>query len=281
MTSGTCLHFTIQTAMSEKNLCHVTVVLLCMGRGGDPNAYRPNRDESQWWSRRDALVRCVASFLFGPSSAASKSMILIFDDDRAKMYLSSSGSAGSAVPTEQTILSLFKHAAQSLNSTVWKDGLSCRIVIDPTLTKDSKGKSNCCPGLPNGLDSKRELLEYLQQNCSIDFLRTNGLNSNPKVILRKTNKKALMDIWGNWRRQHNSEKGQGSIKKEFSDETAIESLYSEILTEFQQECANQNPIVGILHETCIEFPCFGWGKEDNEVHNDKKLRVLMFLGAVR
>ena len=32
------------------------------GKGADANGYRPNKDESQWWSRRDALVRCMIAF---------------------------------------------------------------------------------------------------------------------------------------------------------------------------------------------------------------------------
>jgi hypothetical protein len=41
------------------------VVLLANGIGSDPATYRPESDESQWWNRRDALVRCVTAFFFG------------------------------------------------------------------------------------------------------------------------------------------------------------------------------------------------------------------------
>ena len=56
-----------RTANSHHHCETLRVVLLCKGRGADKASYRPHSsDESQWWGRRDALVRCAASFLFGP-----------------------------------------------------------------------------------------------------------------------------------------------------------------------------------------------------------------------
>lgn len=281
--------------MSDQGLCqgqcHVTVVLLVLGRGGDPNSYRPKRDESQWWSRRDALVRCVTSFLFGPSplvGTARKEMILIFDDDWAQMHLSFDGGNGrgtaSIVPAEQTILSVFKQAAQSLNvEIISREGLKCRIVLDPMLLKGNNGKVGSSSELPTGLDSKRQVLEYLQKNCSIDCLRTNGLNSNPTVILRKTNKKALMEVWSKWRRHANETSKDYSASagsSSSSSQKIIESLYSNIIRKSKEAGTTDTTIVGTLHETCEEFPCFGQ-MDDDDSRTSENLRILMFLGAVR
>jgi Basic tilted helix bundle domain len=276
--------------MAATSQCHVTAVLLCMGRGGDPNAFRPNRDESQWWSRRDALVRCVASFLFGPSSRGSKDMILLFDDDRARIYLSLDGTASHAFPCEQMILALFKKAAQSRGTTISKGGLSCRVVLpDPTLVNNNSNnsKSSGSSELPTGLDSKRDLLEYLQKHCSIEFLRSNGLNSAAAVILRKTNKLALMDIWHKWQKEGKTQKSQSKetttkhLTVSSSDATVIESLFSELIASTLQLGPPEKSIVGTLHETCEEFPCFFDSKEEGDAGTLTKFRVMLFLGAVR
>ena len=51
------------------------------------------------------------------------------------------------------------------------------------------------------MDTKRAVLEYLQKHCSIEFLREQRIDSNPEVVLRKTNRKALLKIWDNWNKQ--------------------------------------------------------------------------------
>lgn len=77
----------------------LTVVLSCHGPGSDASTFRPRRDESQWWQRRYALVRCVAAFLGGPSlevagggqatyhSSSRRRLVLLFDEDWARMEL--------------------------------------------------------------------------------------------------------------------------------------------------------------------------------------------------
>jgi hypothetical protein len=230
----------------------------------------------------------VASFLFGPVSADSKDMILLFDDDRAKIYLSMDGATSYTFPSEQTILALFKKAAQSPGTRISKDGLLCRVVLpDPTLVNNNSNlKSSGGSELPTGLDSKRDLLAYLQKHCSMEFLRSNGLNSAPDVLLRKTNKKALMDIWNKWRSQDKTQNSQSkeSTKKHSAnsstDAAVIESLFSETISSKVQQEPREKSIVGTLHETCEEFPCFFHSKEEDDVACTK-FRVMLFLGAVR
>jgi hypothetical protein len=157
-------------------------------------------------------------------------MIIVFDDDWAQVHLSldGSGTTPTIIPKEQTILSVFKQAAQSPNVEISRDGLRCRIDLDPTFFEGGNGNRTSPSELPTGLDSKRQVLEYLQKNCSIDFLRSNGLNSNPIVILRKTNKKALMEVWTKWRR-HASKDSSASTSSTSSNQKFIESLYTNII----------------------------------------------------
>ena len=139
------------------------------------------------------------------------------------------------------------------------------------MTKTKQKKS----ALPTGLDSKRQLLEYLQKHCSIDFLRSKGLNSNPDGILRKTNKKALMPVWAAWisSQKHNQPEHSGD---------RIESLYQELLQPPMSDSKDAIKVVaGTLHETCEEFPCFGL--EDSTLDSSPKsyYQICLFLGAVR
>ena len=251
--------------------CDLKVILLCNGRGADAASYRPNRDESQWWSRRDALVRCVSSFLFGPSpSTGKKELTFLFDDDLARIHMTRDEKC-TVIPTEQWILSLWKQAAQNLNETIHREGMICRIEFDLATTINNDNKKGW--SLPTGLDSKRQVLEYLQRHCSMDFLRSKGLNSNPDVILRKTNKKALMQVLHDWRKSLTQD-------DQHSDDV-IESIYSRFLQPPQNDDSNRSEgieiVAGTLHETCDEFPCFGLQHDSLKKH----LRVCLFLGAVR
>ena len=63
----------------------LTICLLCSGKGDEAQSYRPNLDESQWWGRRDALVRCVSASLYGPRNTKQRpdrvEPCLLFDED--------------------------------------------------------------------------------------------------------------------------------------------------------------------------------------------------------
>ena len=256
--------------------CDLKVILLCKGRGADASSYRPNRDESQWWSRRDALVRCVASFLFGPHAEGSKKeLVMLFDDDLARIHMTKEVGS-TAIPTERTIVRLWKQAATHINKPATVDGISCRIVFDPLLQEENDSSS-----LPTGLDSKREVLEYLQQQCSFEFLRNHGLNSQPAVILRKTNKKALMKVWNLWRNEvQKKNEGSSGSKNSGSNMNRIVEIYSTLL---QPSEPNVNVIAGTLHETFEELPCYGFKRKQGEKEGSDGRRVLLcfFLGAVR
>ncbi len=319
----------------------VVVVLLCKGRGGDPNTYRPNRDETQYVARRDALVRCVASFLFGPSkyerlegknamgnmtSASSREMIMLFDEDMAELHMAldnaiafpsstpkrelNRNSQGEnyttefdrgkqrmqVIPTEKTILLLWKRAALKLNETVRLNGMVCRISIDPSrklamLSAPPSTSTFSSQSLPPGLDSKRQVLQYLQKHCTMEYLRSKGLNSSADVILRKTNKKKLMDILNDWSKNSKSKGSSPSAGTDSSDDSklkqmeAIESIYSEILTRRDKlNVGSIMTVAGILHETCPEFPCFGQELPSNLngfPPHSIGYRLFLFLGAVR
>ena len=260
-------------SMSMASPCDLKVVLLCKGRGADAASYRPNRDESQWWSRRDALVRCVTAFLFGPSTKdCKKELVLLFDDDLARIHMTVEEDSD-VIPSEQAIVSLWKQAAQQLNKPLISRGLTCHIVMDPLLQQDTA--SSASSSLPTGMDSKRHVLEYLQKKCAIDFLRSHGLNSSASVILRKTNKKALMDVWNEWRKLQKKRQPKGSTPDLAS---RIESIYFDLLPKSTEAV---EAVAGTLHEKFEELPCFGLHPTKHSSGSTRKIHLCLFLGAVR
>jgi hypothetical protein len=175
------------------------------------------------------------------------------------MDMTSSGADVAVVPTEQAILQLWKEAAS--NPGVSFKGVTCR--------RDSE--STVGVSLPTNMDSKRQVLEYLQQQCSMDFLRHHGLNSSADVILRKTNKKKLMEIWRVWNAEH------ATSTTSINRQEKLASIFQEMLKPVN---SNVNKVVaGILHESSdSELPCFGVKEYNNRTPN---LQVCLFLGAVR
>jgi hypothetical protein len=126
----------------------LTVVLFVSGNGADVNTYRPLADETQWYHRRDALVRCVASFLFSvpaiplrfastkkivtdsgsPALAPSqqqksnRELVLLFDGDGVRFHMKyepriqidPANTEGFTyfVPTEKPIVSLWQRVTK-------------------------------------------------------------------------------------------------------------------------------------------------------------------------
>jgi hypothetical protein len=165
------------TVGSEKEVHHndlgnntlVKVILLANGIGCNPQSYRPNADESQWWNRRDALVRCVTAFFFcsvrrrsnGISNQSDvyqngdcsrKELIILFDQDWSyfsMMYNSPSSSSSSSstrtdsnrnkgIPSESNIMQLWKSSALNPGIRIRCNdlALSCLCVTDPNMAND-------------------------------------------------------------------------------------------------------------------------------------------------
>ena len=102
---------------SHQNL---TIVLLCSGNGADPSSYRPSRDDVRYRHRHDALVRCVATSLYGPAGVCRGKceLILVYDGDMScmRMRLSSNSTQDCAdlpaPPLERDIVQSWKDAAK-------------------------------------------------------------------------------------------------------------------------------------------------------------------------
>ena len=83
----------------------------------------------------------------------------------------------------------------------------CGFILGPTfpskttINNSNSGSTTNHTSTVVGMDTKRAVLEYLQKHCSIEFLREQRINNNSEVVLRKTNRKALLKIWDNWNKQ--------------------------------------------------------------------------------
>lgn len=230
------------------------------------SCYRPLRDETQWTSRRDALVRCVAAFLYGPSSInqqQEREIVLIHDEDYSRIEMRVQPHI---VPTERAILSLWREAAANPGRSIDTDnGVSCRMVLDASTADKAPASS-----IPTNMENKRQVLEYLQQHCSIDFLREHRLNSSVDVILRKTNKKALMDVYREWNSEQNASSNNAISKHE-----RLSSIFQQLLKPL--DTSIDKVVACILHESGdSELACFSVHPDDTP-----NLQVCMFLGAVR
>jgi hypothetical protein len=290
------------------NICGIRVVLFCKGRGADPNDYRPNSDESQWCGRRDALVRCATAFLFGPQltdSSSSREMVLLFDDDAAVLRIARY-SAGEEeemdmrkrmlteefIPTERTFIQLWKRAAQKLGTTIHMNGMKCSIRVDATLVSiappagSAQNDNSSVRVSPQGMDNKRQILEYLQQRCSIEFLREHRLNSHSESVLRKTSRDTLLKVSDQWNQSrskelHGLKTGHGRQLELF--------LYDMLQIPLQHRSEHTKLVAGKLHETCQEFPCFDLDvlspsrnpPNPSLLSSTHSYYVTLFLGAVR
>lgn len=248
------------------------VVLLASGSGADEQKYKPDRDDSQWWSRRDALVRCVAAFLFcSTNQRKHRELVLWFEDDSSRLHMtydeSQSLISNCLIPTEREVISLWKEAAKS-GCPVERNGLSCRLEL-------SVGASPRTPdhSTRKQLESKRDVLNYLQETCSLEFLRSNGLNSSPEVLLRKVNKKALMSILHKWEKPNVS-----MVRDKKTSHNVIRRTFQDLL---RHPSGMHSVIASILHESNDnELPCWGLSEDISESLNSTTM-VCLFLGAVR
>ena len=288
-----------QSLLSSSSL---RIVLLCKGQGGDSSSYRPQRDESQWWNRRDALVRCVASTLSSSSAkeATRTELVLLFEDDYARFHMTmmrrsekeqletndkeeKDKTVNSSLWKEQSIIALWKESSQHPNRTIASSSsssllpsglvLTCRCALSSSSSK--RGASITEATNVDENNNKRQVLDRLQSECSLDFLRQHGLNSNTSVVLRKTNRRTLVKLWHQWRKQHQ----QPSNRSEPKATSPLKDIFTELL---QPNHESTNVVAGILHESCSsELPCYLESRLASLASTSPQCQVCLFLGAVR
>lgn len=290
---------------------HLRVVLLASGQGSDASSYRPNRD-NQWWNRRDALVRCVAAFLFGPghvpnvaatttgSSSSNdkdgdqRELVILFDGDLSRLHTTYQQPRGGAlrsgdddfVPTEKNILEVWKRCCQEPGVVISTKGFGSQLITSSSGPDANGGTgttgtvSTSHSGIVLGSkSSKRDLLDFLHAHTSVEFLRLHRLNASATVILRKANKESLLKIYQEWRKVQNSNgaaphsKSKGPSDSKRMDGSDLAPILHELL---KPSNGCQETLAAILHESSDELPLAVCSSATT-----RRRQLCLFLGAVR
>ncbi|EKX33938.1 hypothetical protein GUITHDRAFT_147565 [Guillardia theta CCMP2712] len=99
----------------------VSFFLLCEGQC-KAASFKPDKDDSQWWGRRDALCRSVAASMWREEARGwehTQECVLLFDDMGA-LRIGKEVTRKIRVPTERRLLSMMRDACLGANET---DGL--------------------------------------------------------------------------------------------------------------------------------------------------------------
>lgn len=307
--------------MSQTCSAQLTFVLLCSGRGSDYQSYRPKLQESQWWMRRDALVRCTCASLYGSDdNLTNNEVILIYDEDLSIMRMtrttenSQSRAQNIQPPTEENILMAWRKAAQMSEFAIVDASVttcttsitmrSCALEVEciRELWKKKLNEENTSNERLDVIESinynydrevekmsKRALLEFLQKNCEndIEFLRKHHLNSSVNVALRKTNQSKLLKVYDEWKKIQTKGKAHDNTdksKKLASKKSSLELTFRSILGNGNAESTRETVAV-VLHEDCrFELECFGKSlstSTNNGNNENTPKRIVVVLGAVR
>lgn len=198
----------------------------------DSQSFRPNEDQSQWWSRRDALVRIVkAACCHGDQPAAHvHSIQVVFHNGSNKHKNHGKGSnvgdshsnVGLSFIQPAQLMTAIQHPCEQTIIKAWKasfqeaeDGIN-----DKFKRTRSAGGIASCLFMPNHLHQprgtvkgaagggaggagggelgKKDMVTAMQSNSSMEFLRKHHLNGSVELVLKKVNKAALMTAFEEW-----------------------------------------------------------------------------------
>lgn len=91
----------------------VSYAMFCGGTT-DQKSFKPSKDDSQWWGRRDALCRSVAACLWGAGGRPYQHVhecCLLFDDRGVFGMDGKRFAAGIGVPKEKSLIRAWRDAA--------------------------------------------------------------------------------------------------------------------------------------------------------------------------
>ncbi len=315
----------------------ISFVILADGPA-NAHSFRPNDDETQWWSRRDALVRIVNMACYhgrGIPNPTTKDLIIFFnqfrENDERRMPKhdedeKSSGDSSIAImtpkniaseiptPTERSIIRILRrsfqraenHKESLLNEGscvcghgAWNQTINSSTAdLATSVSSPINGnRSNKRPKLIDPLVvGKKELVQFMQASCSIEFLRKHHLNASEDVVLKKFNKEKLIRLQSIWLLSQNdvnesgAEKVNSNICKEFE---RLVASFTVILTRcclLQDHSTSglrnipfERSTILLLHEDYpVELGVFGINLQERE--NDSTLvpeHVVCILGGVR
>jgi len=211
--------------------------------------WRPNKDDSAWWLRRDALVRCISASAYSGASCYIHQNV---DSSIITVKPCAREDEESRVPSEVRLLRRIKEAirqdgilagstdSQAVSFTHWKPQqptstfTTNQLAIEPTNNK-LHNKNHSKFNQP----TKRDMVRTLQNNCDLEFLRKWNLNSKEDVVLKKISTSKLANACKEWSNSSSSESDPSSSSPAATHYTPLTQILKSL---------RPNSIVLILHE---------------------------------
>lgn len=233
----------------------LTFVLFCSG-ALDAKTLRPELDSTQWWGRRDALVRCTSVLWEAP---VVREVVLLHADDNALLRTCAAAAGAIPAPTERRLISAWRDVAEGTSVP----GVSCergawraaRLAAPVDASGGAAANGGGDGAEPSGASEleqldKREILAFLHANCDAAFLRAHALNSPAPVVLRRCNKAALLRAHAAWRAAQAPSRASARAEPRGAEGSAPSEL--QLTLEHVLRAAL------LLHEDYeCELPCFG------------------------
>eukprot|EP00401_Gymnodinium_catenatum_P037570 CAMPEP_0117497940 /NCGR_PEP_ID=MMETSP0784-20121206/21449_1 /TAXON_ID=39447 /ORGANISM="" /LENGTH=699 /DNA_ID=CAMNT_0005292993 /DNA_START=41 /DNA_END=2140 /DNA_ORIENTATION=+ len=199
-----------------------------------------------WWGRRDAFARITAAALWPSRSedaeeagkkAALGGCTFLLADDGSLLQMQPQLTTR-LVPTERNLVRCWRRAITGSQ----EPGASCESQPWRKMqAMSSEANESQLADL-----GKRELLSFLQTRCSLEFLRTKGLNKSIPCLLKSTTRDQLLDVWKAYRSSEKSMRN-GAAQCQVDGGSGSGRLCGAIKLAFSK--CPPNSVVILLHET--------------------------------
>lgn len=244
-------------------------------------SWSPSDDSTQWRCRRDALCRMAIMSLWQSAHSkhtATSDCTFVFSDrnlddgiDPAVLITDSEIALTMKWPTERKLVTEWKNAVQFSTRNPSKALLKSTLVHQHHMKTSDYCKANFTPWLESSMRSqaiathaegvidKREMVNILQQKCTLDFLRQHRLNGPPDLVLKKRNKSEISAAYFEWQKS-----SQHAAMISEDDNSGFSKLKHTFIALLDRVGAGATVL--LLHEDYpIELPVFGMIQDRNNM----------------
>lgn len=275
----------------------LALLVLCDGPVSS-DSFRPSSDETQWWARRDSLVRIDFAHNFSIKSNINAdsldsvqtipSFLLFNDSSRGlKEDVNSYGPALVALsqkvddtslgyfPSERSLINLLKNSSSRLSN--FMQGID-RQGGNRSASFERSAANVKTNSLRSDI-SKKELIQSIQSTWPFEVLRQHSMAGSVDLIAKKRNLADLHQVW-----QTLSSDNQQSIK---TSNNPLTALFERAFVQLKSGTAGTERKVTILllHEDYPhELQIFGLSTDSaalSHLSSDPKHIILCIMGAVR
>lgn len=248
-------------------------------------SFRPNEDATQWWARRDALVRIIFSHQQGRipvrDDSEPNSFIMFHNgnpssEDKSVSIMSITVD-GAAVISEMEVISAMRRSGRGPKMPTTftaRSRTTCELVSESIQEVGRNDHNGGIEGM-----NKKELLTFIQKSCSMEFLRQHHLNSSIEIILRKKNLQQLRDTWDAWKSINASV--SSSTSPEDDEKLRLTTSFASFFRRYiSSSDVSSSLTILLLHEDYKnELPVFSHDISESNLTSNRT--VLCVMGAVR